>query len=115
MRIRNSAAALILASAPFASVLADHRHHDNDDLLRGLLSTGATTASTYLTSGSDHKLVGPVQDDASAFIASDGEIRGPYLEAALQRLRSENPDLQQNSDMQLAGAILAADASSAGY
>jgi len=43
------------------------------------------------------------RDDASAFVASGGEIRGPYLEAALQRLRSEQP---QADDMQLATRLL---------
>ncbi|WP_320077442.1 DUF2388 domain-containing protein [Klebsiella pneumoniae] len=33
-------------------------------------------------------------------------MRGPYLEAALQKLRNDNPDLQA-SDMELASAILA--------
>ncbi|AOE84154.1 DUF2388 domain-containing protein [Pseudomonas sp. TCU-HL1] len=107
MRFRNTAATLALIALPFASAQA--RDHDDDDLLRSLLSTGATTASTYLTSGGDDKLVGPVQDDASSFIASDGAIRGPYLEAELQRLRQENPGLQASSDLELASAILAAE------
>lgn len=105
MRLCNTAATLALITLPFASAMAK-----DDDLLRDLISTGATTASTYLTSGGDQKLVGPVRDDASSFIASDGAIRGPYLEAELQRLRSENPDLRASSDLELAGAILAADA-----
>ncbi|MCO6058478.1 DUF2388 domain-containing protein [Pseudomonas sp. MOB-449] len=112
MRFRTTATCLALIALPFASAMArgDHdRHDDHDDLLRSLLSTGATTASTYLTSGGDDKLVGPVQDDASSFIASDGAIRGPYLEAELQRLRRESPGLQASSDLELASAILAAE------
>ncbi|BAN47262.1 DUF2388 domain-containing protein [Metapseudomonas resinovorans] len=111
MRFRTTAATLALIAIPFTSAMAKHDHHDDDgDLLRGLLSTGATSASTYLTSGGDHKLVGPVSDDASTFIASDGAIRGPYLEAELQRIRSENPGLSESSDLELAGAILSAQA-----
>ncbi|MDT4841739.1 TIGR02448: hypothetical protein [compost metagenome] len=110
MRFRNTAATLALIAIPFTSAMAKHDHHDDGDLLRGLLSTGATSASTYLTSGGDHKLVGPVSDDASTFIASDGAIRGPYLEAELQRLRREHPGLRASSDQELAGAILAAGA-----
>ncbi|MBS7662456.1 DUF2388 domain-containing protein [Pseudomonas lalucatii] len=79
-----------------------------DSFWRDVLSSGATTASTYLTF-KDKKLIVPAQDDASSFIASGGQIRGPYLEAALQRLRREHPDLQQASDLELAGAILAAE------
>ncbi|MNQ81736.1 hypothetical protein D3C85_967700 [compost metagenome] len=78
-----------------------------DSLVRDILSSGATTASTYLTF-KDKKLIVPVRDDASSYVASGGQIRGPYLEAALNQLRAEHPDLQA-SDMQLASAILAAE------
>ena len=78
-----------------------------DDTLRQILSSGATTASTYSTF-KDHKLLQPAREDASAFIASDGAIRGVHLEAALQRLRADNPQLQA-SDAQLAQAILLSD------
>ncbi|CAH0155262.1 MULTISPECIES: DUF2388 domain-containing protein [unclassified Pseudomonas] len=74
--------------------------------LRDVLSSGATTASTYLTF-KDNKMIVPAQDDASSYIASNGEIRGPYLEAALHKIRTDNPDLQA-SDMELASAILTA-------
>ncbi len=88
------AAALVL---PAPALLAD-------SLVRNILSSGATTASTYLTF--DKKSIVPARDDASSFVASDGAIRGPYLEAALHRLRSENPHLPA-SDLELARAILA--------
>lgn len=78
-----------------------------DSLVRDILSSGATTASTYLTF-KDDKLIVPVRDDASSYVASGGQIRGPYLEAALNQLRAEHPDLQA-SDMELARAILAAE------
>lgn len=75
-----------------------------DDLVRDILSSGATTASTYLTF-KDNKLVLAARDDAGSFVASAGQIRGPYLEAALQRLRAEHPALRA-SDQELAQAIL---------
>jgi uncharacterized protein (TIGR02448 family) len=75
-----------------------------DDIWRDVISSGATTASTYLTF-KDNKVVGAARDDASSFVASNGELRGPYLEAALQELRASNPGAD---DMQLATAILAA-------
>ena len=78
-----------------------------DSLVRDILSSGAPTASTYLTF-KDDKLIVPARDDASSYVASGGQIRGPYLEAALNQLRAEHPDLQA-SDMQLASAILAAE------
>jgi len=93
-------AAFSLALAPLGSAMAD-------GLVRDILSSGATTASTYLTF-KDNKLVIPAREDAGSFVASDGAIRGPYLEAMLQQVRSEQPHLQA-SDMELASAILAAE------
>ncbi|KAF1054864.1 MAG: hypothetical protein GAK43_00603 [Stenotrophomonas maltophilia] len=101
MRTVKLAAAFALIALPIGSAMAD-------GFWRDILSSGATTASTYLTFRHDHKLIAAAQDDAGSYVASDGQIRGPYLEAALQRLRSENPDLTQRSDMDLANAILTA-------
>lgn len=93
-------AILAFAALPLGNALAD-------GLVRDLLSSGATTASTYLTF-KDNKLVLPAREDASSFVASDGAIRGPHLEALLRQLRAEQPQLQA-SDMELASAILAAE------
>lgn len=101
MRVKYVVATLALASLPLASAMAD-------PFWRNVLSSGATTGSTYLTSR-DHKLVVATQDDAGSFVASNGEIRGPYLEAAIAQLRTQNPDMQA-SDMDLANAILAKNA-----
>lgn len=73
-----------------------------------VISSGATTGSTYLTF-KDHKLIVAAQDDAGSFVASEGQIRGAYLEAIMQNIRSENPNLHV-SDMELANAILAKNA-----
>ena len=100
MRIRLYAAAFALIALPVGSAMAD------SDFWRDIISSGATTASTYLTFKDDDKLIVAARDDASSFVASGGEIRGPYLEAALQRIRSEHPDLKA-SDSELANAILA--------
>ena len=99
MRTRLFAAVLALIALPVGSAMAD------SDFWRDIISSGATTASTYLTF-KDDKLIVAAQDDASSFVASGGEIRGPYLEAALQRIRSEHPDLKA-TDSELANAILA--------
>lgn len=98
MRVKTAALTLALIALPVGSAMAD-------GFLRDVLSSGATTGSTYLTSR-HHKLIVAAQDDASSFVASDGQIRGPYLEAALQKVRSDNPGLKA-SDMDLANAILA--------
>ncbi|MBA1241358.1 MULTISPECIES: DUF2388 domain-containing protein [Pseudomonas] len=101
MRVKLAVATLALASLPLSSAMAD-------SFWRNVLSSGATTGSTYLTF-KDHKMVVAAQDDAGSFVASNGEIRGPYLEAAITRLRADNPGMQA-SDMELANAILAKNA-----
>ncbi|AYC34744.1 DUF2388 domain-containing protein [Pseudomonas cavernae] len=93
-------ASLALLAFPVGSAMAD------SDFWKDVFTTGATTASTYLSLKDDDKLILPAKDDASAFIASGGQIRGPYLEAALQQLRRDHPGLQA-SDEELATAILA--------
>lgn len=94
--------AFTLSLVPIGSAMAD-------GMVRDILSSGATTASTYMTF-KDNKLVIPAREEASSFVASNGEIRGPYLEAMLKQLRSEQPQLQA-TDMELASAILAAEQS----
>lgn len=101
MRLNVAVATLALLSLPVGSAMAD-------TFWRNVITSGATTGSTYLTS-KDHKLVAAAQDDASSFVASEGAIRGPYLEAAMRTARAENPDLKV-SDMELANAILAKNA-----
>jgi uncharacterized protein (TIGR02448 family) len=73
------------------------------------LSTQGTVASGYATSlvtsaPFDHKLLA-AKDDAAAFIASDGQLRGAQLESALHYLRRTQPKLHA-SDLELAQAIL---------
>ncbi|KIY41535.1 ribonucleotide reductase [Pseudomonas sp. 10-1B] len=101
MRRKTAIAAAALLSLPIGSAMAD-------TFWRNVISSGATTASTYLTSR-DHKLVMAAQDDAGSFVASEGAIRGPFLEAAIRQARAENPGMQA-SDMELANAILAKNA-----
>ncbi|RON50876.1 DUF2388 domain-containing protein [Pseudomonas frederiksbergensis] len=74
------------------------------------LSTQGTVVSGYATSmvtsaPFDHKLLIAAQDDAAAFIASDGQLRGAQLESALVYLRRTQPKLHA-SDLELAQAIL---------
>ncbi|MGF6491273.1 DUF2388 domain-containing protein [Pseudomonas frederiksbergensis] len=74
------------------------------------LSTQGTVASGYASSmvtsaPFDHKLLIAARDDAAAFIASDGQLRGSQLESALTYLRRTQPKLHA-SDLELAQAIL---------
>ena len=73
------------------------------------LSTQGTVATGYASSmvtsaPFDRKLLA-AQDDAAAFIASDGLLRGAQLESALIYLRRTQPKLHA-SDLELAQAIL---------
>lgn len=74
------------------------------------VSTQQLVASGYATSmvtsaPFDHKLIVAARDDAAAFIASDGQLRGARLESALSHLRQNQPKLHA-SDLELAQAIL---------
>lgn len=98
MRLKLAVATLALLSLPVGSAMAD-------SFWRDVLSSGATTGSTYLTFRHDRKLIVAAQDDAGSFVASDGGIRGPFLEAAMEQVRTDNPGLKA-TDMELANAIL---------
>lgn len=69
-------------------------------------SSAGSSASSDSSSGND-KVVMQARDDAAAFVASDGRIRGAQLEAALMHLRERDADARGASDMALAKAILA--------
>lgn len=98
---RKILATIAISCIPFGAAMADN------DFVRQILSSGATTASTYMTFRDD-KMVAAAREDAGSFVATDGAIRGPYLEAMLLKVRSEQPQLQA-SDMELASALLAAE------
>ncbi|SEM65011.1 conserverd hypothetical protein [Pseudomonas sp. ok272] len=74
------------------------------------LTTQNAVATVYATSmvtraPVDHKLLLAAHDDAAAFIASDGRLRGARLESALNHLRQTQSKLHA-SDLELAQAIL---------
>ena len=72
----------------------------------GSATVGTTdTTSDISSSFGDDKIVLAARDDAASFVASQGEIRGARLEAALQHIRQQAPQLQAD-DLQLAQAIL---------
>ncbi|NMY52505.1 DUF2388 domain-containing protein [Pseudomonas sp. WS 5011] len=63
--------------------------------------------SDTTTSVRDSKVVLAARDDAASFVASQGQIRGAQLEAAIDTIRSQVPEAQGASDLVLAEAILA--------
>jgi len=75
-----------------------------DTTTQGLVITGYVT-SQVTAAPFDRKLVRQARDDAAAFVASDGLIRGARLEAALDSLR-HNCARHSVGDLELAEAIL---------
>lgn len=75
-----------------------------DTSTQGLVIAGYVT-SKVTTAPFDRKLIIAAQDDAAAFIATDGKLRGAQLESALLALRQAQPKLSA-SDLELAQAIL---------
>ncbi len=69
-------------------------------------ASGASSNSSGSSSGDD-KVVLEARDDAAGFVASNGVIRGAWLEAALIHLREKNVAARDASDMELARKILA--------
>jgi len=65
-----------------------------------LWATGMVSSAPF-----DRKLIIAAHDDAAAFVASDGELRGAQLESALHYLRNSRPKLHAG-DLELAQAIL---------
>lgn len=75
-------------------------------IVRALDRTLDFTSDTT-TSIRDSKVVREAHDDAASFVASEGDIRGANLEAAITTIRSRVPEAENASDLTLAQAILA--------
>jgi len=75
-------------------------------IVRALDRTFDFTSDTT-TSIRDSKVVLAARDDAASFVASQGQIRGVQLEAAIDTIRSRVPEAHDASDLVLAEAILA--------
>jgi uncharacterized protein (TIGR02448 family) len=69
-------------------------------------ATGASSNSSGSSSGDDKVLL-DAREDAASFVASDGAIRGAWLEAAFIQLRERDALAREASDMALARKILA--------
>jgi uncharacterized protein (TIGR02448 family) len=75
-----------------------------DTTTQGVVMTGYVT-SQVTTAPFDRKIVLHARDDAAAFVATDGAVRGVQLESALDYLRTRSAKLHA-SDLELAQAIL---------
>lgn len=75
-----------------------------DVTTQSLVKTGYAT-SQVTTGPFDSKLITAAQDDAAVFVATDGQLRGARLQAALAYIRQSRPKLHAD-DLELAQAIL---------
>ncbi len=75
-----------------------------DVTTQSLVVTGYVT-SQVTTAPFDRKVVAAARDDAAAFVATDGMIRGARLQAALISLREQRA-CHAVGDLELAEAIL---------
>lgn len=97
----------VVAVALFsATVQAQTLVATSNIIVRALDRTLDFTSDTT-TSVRDSKIVLAARDDAASFVASQGQIRGAQLEAAISTIRSQVPEAQDASDLVLAEAILA--------
>jgi len=90
----------IASSATASSFVAT-----TDTIGASLANTVEATSDITSSVGND-KVVLQARADAASFVASQGDVRGVRLEAALRHIRATLPQVQA-SDMQLAEAILA--------
>lgn len=104
----------VVASAATASAYPHHGggcyhcgYGQGDALTLGALFGSLSVSTLNCSANYDCKQVLAAQDDAAAYVASNGEMRSAALDQALQSLREANPGLEA-SDMDLASAILSA-------
>lgn len=99
---------LIIISCVFSSQIFAFGATTN--ALQSLASLGTTASSGTSTDGTkkltkDDKIILKAKPDAASFVGSQGQIRGVYLENALQHIRAHYP-VANASDLDLAQAIL---------
>lgn len=95
---------LIMASALFGSLSAMPAmafESTTDIVVRSLYATQQVSSSF-----SNDKVILAAQGDAATFVATNGEVRGAHIEAAIHKIRMQYPDLNV-TDLELAEAILA--------
>ncbi len=94
----------LLLLAPLASLTFTGQAQAFDTSTQGVVISGYVT-SQVTSAPFDDKLILAARDEAAAFVASDGQLRGVQLEAALLHLRQQHTKLRA-SDLELAQAIL---------
>lgn len=90
----------------FASVTSASSFVATTDTIGASLANTLEGTTNITSSAGNDKVVLEARTDAASFVASEGEVRGVRLEAALNHIRATMPQIEA-SDMQLAEAILA--------
>lgn len=90
-----------------ADVTQAHTLVGTSNMLLNATRRSLDFTSDTTTSIRDSKIVREAHDDAASFVATDGDIRGANLEAAINVLRTRVPEARGASDQDLAEAILA--------
>ncbi|MDG9885242.1 DUF2388 domain-containing protein [Pseudomonas putida CSV86] len=96
---------VFLLLALFGSTTAFSTTAEAFDMTTAASVIGGYATSQVTSAPFDRKWVQAARDDAAAYVASDGQLRGARLESVIGRLRRENPDLHAG-DLELAQAIL---------
>lgn len=96
-----AAASVLLALTAHASSLVG-----TSNVITRSLESVSNTTSKLSSSLRDSKIVHAAHNDAISFVVSEGEVRGAFLESALEYIRHEAPELLASTDMQLARAII---------
>ncbi|MEZ1316822.1 DUF2388 domain-containing protein [Pseudomonas fluorescens] len=105
--MRNPLIIATLGLLLLADVTQAHTLVGTSNMLLNATRRSLDFTSDTTTSIRDSKIVREAHDDAASFVASEGEIRGAHLEAAINVLRTRVPEARDASDQALAEAILA--------
>lgn len=105
--MRNPLIVVTLGLLLLANVVQAHTLVATSNILIDATRRTLDFTSDTTTSIRDSKIVREAHDDAASFVASDGNIRGAHLEAALNLLRTRVPEARDASDQVIAEAILA--------
>ncbi|MBA1274799.1 DUF2388 domain-containing protein [Stutzerimonas azotifigens] len=94
-----------LLTAPLIASLSVCSHAQAFDVTTAGLVRTSYVSSQLTSAPFDNKLIVGARDDAACFVASEGQLLGARLEAALTYVRQSRPGLAA-SDLELAQAIL---------
>lgn len=101
---------ILMASVVVILVIPMFALANTGELISGA-TVAVTSAPTFLTAktaadNAIEKMIVEAKDDAAVFVATQGQVRGVYLQRALEYIRRNNPKFVA-SDLQIAERIIA--------